>query len=99
VFAVAVTLAMPELFVDAVKEGLNVADAPEAGGVNVTATPETGFPLASVTNTESEVPNAVPTAVLWGLPPLTATLAAGPAALVRENDAGVATPVAAALTE
>jgi hypothetical protein len=95
--AVAVTDATPRALVAVVAEGLNVADAPEPGGANVTATPETGLPLASVTDTESAVANAVLTVVLCGLPPTTVTEAAGPAVFVSVNVAEVA-PLADALT-
>jgi hypothetical protein len=95
--AFAVTVTLPELSV-VDPEPVMAAEAPEPGGVNVTATPETGFPLASVTTATSGEANDVPTVVVCGLPLPTAMFAAAPAVLVSENDVGVATPVAAALT-
>jgi hypothetical protein len=81
------------------EELLSVADGPELGAVNVTVTLGTGLPSASVTSATSELPNAVPTVVLCGLPLLTAMFAAVPAVFVSENEAGAATPETSALTE
>ena len=96
VLAVAVpALATPEALVLTVMVLvllLNVADAPEAGAVNATFTFGTGLPKASVTVTESAVPNAVFTVVDWGETPVLAAIVAGaPGVLVSEKFAGVAT--------
>jgi hypothetical protein len=56
---------------------LKLPDAPDAGAVNVTLTPLTVFPAASVTVTESGVPNAVLMAVDCGEVPEPAVMVAG----------------------
>jgi hypothetical protein len=55
--------------------------APELGAVNVTVTPEAGFPKPSWTVACNAVPNAVPTTVVCGVPPV-ATMLAGAAAMI-----------------
>jgi hypothetical protein len=95
--AVAVTLACPEASV--VAEVLIAAEAPEAGGANVTAALGTTLPSASLTTTRSGAVKAVPTVVDCGVPLTTAIDAGAPAVLVSENDAGVPTPATVALTE
>ena len=71
---------------------------PLPGPVNVTATPLTGFPPASLTVATNGAANAVLMVALWP-PPLVAVIdAAGPAVLVMENAAAVATPVTVAFT-
>src|SRR5207253_8208626 len=69
-----------------------------AGPANVTVTPGTGFPNASVTTADSGPVNVAVTAADWPPPEETATPAAGPAELVSANDAGDATPSADAVT-
>jgi len=59
----------------------SVARAPEPGAANVTVTPGTGVPLASVTSTASGVANAVETAVCCGEPVDTAVALAAPTKL------------------
>lgn len=76
----------------------NVALAPEAGAVNVTVTPDTGLPPASFTTATSGLPKGVLTFALCPLPLTTVMLAADPAVLVKENEAGVAMFAAVALT-
>jgi len=61
-------------------------------GVNVTLTPPTGFPNASVTSTAGGVPTAVPTGALWLLPAWAAITAAGAAFTVTEAVWVIATP-------
>jgi hypothetical protein len=46
----------------------NVPEAPEAGAVKVTVTPESPFPAASVTLAASAVENAVDTVAVWPEP-------------------------------
>jgi hypothetical protein len=75
-----------------------VALAPEAGAANVTDTPDTGFPPESLTTATSGFAKGWLIAAVWPLPLTTAMLAGEPAVLVRENDAGVETPVALAVT-
>jgi hypothetical protein len=56
---------------------LNVPDAPDAGAVNVTLTPGTGLPAASVTVTERSVPNTVLTTADCGVVPEPAVIPVG----------------------
>jgi hypothetical protein len=59
-------------------EFANVPDAPLEGAVNVTVTPGTGFPWASLTIATSWLANAVPTVAVWPEPETVVTLLAGP---------------------
>jgi hypothetical protein len=92
--AIALTVARPFTSVLA-GEPVTVAEAPLAGGVNVTLTPETGFPLASLTSATSGLANDAPTVALWLLPPLTTMVVGAPATFVSANVADVALPVEA----
>src|SRR2546430_6300832 len=68
-----------------------------AAGVNVTATPSTGFPLASFTITDGGVPTAVPAVPDWLVRPFAAIVAAAPAVPVAVKGTGLPrTPVAVA---
>lgn len=88
-------MATPEVFVTAVTVAIL---APVPGPVNVTVTPLTGLPPASLTVTTRGFAKAVLMVAAWP-PPLVAVVDAGaPAALVMENVAGVATPVTVAFT-
>lgn len=66
-FAVTVTVAMPEELVVAVVAE-RVALAPLEGAAYVTVAPETGLPLWSTTSVDSAVVKTVPTTVLWSAP-------------------------------
>src|SRR6184192_4672773 len=55
---------------------------------NVTATPVTGFPLASFTITEGGEPTAVPTVAVWLVGLFAAIVAAAPALSVIVPDVG-----------
>ena len=90
-FAVAVTLAMPDAFVVAVIED-SVALAPEPGAANVTVMPDTGLFDESRTVTCSAVPKPVDTGVVCVDPPVALIAAGAPAVLVRLKVAEVATP-------
>src|SRR5262249_21681267 len=57
-------------------EPVKVAEAPEAGAVNVTVTPGTGLPRASVTTTTSGAVKPVATVTVWPEPETTMTDAA-----------------------
>ena len=71
----------------------NVPLAPAcAGAVNVTVTPDSGLLLASITVACRAVANAVPIAVLCGVPAVVVMLAGVPDVFVREKLAAVATP-------
>ncbi len=71
---------------------------PLAGAVKVTVTPFTGLFPASLTVACSWAANVVLTFALCGVPAVAVMLAGGPARLVREKLAGVATPVTVAAT-
>jgi hypothetical protein len=75
----------------------NAPLAPVDGAVNVTETPAMPLLLASVTVTASAA-NAVFTATLWEPPPEMISFEAGPARLVNEKLAFVATPATDAFT-
>jgi len=78
---------------------LNLPDAPDAGAVNVTFTPESGLLPASFTVTARAFGKAVLTVADCGVVPAFAVIDAGaPAVLVSEKFT-VARPVAAAVTE
>lgn len=94
--AVAVTLAKPAALVVAVALD-KPAPAPLTGTtVKVTTTPCTGRLAESFTIATNGLVNAVPATVVCGLPELTET--PGPAVLVNEKLAAVATPVTEADT-
>jgi hypothetical protein len=76
-FAVAVTPATPALFVTTVLLE-RLALAPEAGAANVTVTPGTGLPPASMTVACSEKGNGVLVVVDCPLPAVAEIVAAGP---------------------
>ena len=76
----------------------NVPLAPLAGAVKVTVTLFTGLFPASLTVACSCVANAVLMVALCGVPAVAVMLAGGPARLVREKFAGVATPLTDAVT-
>ena len=61
-------MAWPLDAVTAVAEVVKVPEAPLAGGVKVTVTPETGLPYWSRSWTTSGLVKAEPTVVLWPLP-------------------------------
>ena len=84
--------------VTAVADPPKVALAPLDGAVNVTVTPLTGLPLASVTVACSAVVNAVLIAALCGVPAVAVMFAAAPAVLVRLKLAVVAKPATLAVT-
>ncbi len=95
---VATPLALVVAVVVLVVVSANVPLAPDAGAVNVTIAPFTGFwPLSSTVAT-SGAANAVLVAALCGVPLVAVIEAAAPAVLVRLKLAGVDTPVTAAVT-
>src|SRR6185436_10024690 len=54
-----------------------VIDPPPLATANVTRTPDTGAPLASVTFTEGDVVSVVPGGAVWLFPPSIATAVGG----------------------
>ena len=84
--------------VTAVAEVVKVPEAPLAGGVKVTVTPETGLPYWSVTVATSGLAKAVATVALWPLPEVAVTVWAAPARLVMEKLIVGVAPVAEATT-
>jgi hypothetical protein len=94
VFAVnAVAVACPVLVLVAVVLALelaNVPDAPLDGAVNVTETPATGLPWASLTIATSWFAKAVCTVADWPEPDATLTVLAGPAVSVSDAEPLVA---------
>src|SRR5580700_132068 len=70
----------------------NVALAPLPGALNVTVAPLTRLPLPSFAVAWSNVPNAVFTAALCGVPPVAVILAGAPIVLVNAKLAEVETP-------
>jgi hypothetical protein len=82
----------------AINDPLNAALAPVPGAVNVTVTPLSPFPPESFTVAASAVPKAVPSAVLCGVPPVAAMLAAAPVLLVKLKLAPPLTPLTVAVT-
>src|SRR5262249_55871368 len=70
--------AIPWDFVATDAEGVNVAVAPLAGAAKVTVTPLSATPSAFFTTAINGVLNAVPTVVVWPIPPTAAIEAAGP---------------------
>lgn len=89
-------VAMPDAFVTALAVELpaNVALAPDAGAVNVTVTPDSGFEAASSTLACNAALNCVPAVVLCGVP-LETTTEAGAGVFERANWAGVRPPTEA----
>src|SRR5215831_145603 len=75
-------VATPDVFVLTVADDANVPLAPEAGGVNVTPTPLSGFPNWSVTFSANATANAVPAAALWLSPDTIVIRPGDPAVLV-----------------
>src|SRR5882762_8678179 len=83
------TVAMPLASV----VGLAAVRSPLPGATaNVTATPATGFPLASRTITDGGEPTAVPAVADWGFMLLPAMVAAAPAVTVTVVVCVIATP-------
>ena len=76
----------------------NVPLAPLPGAVNVTVTPLTRLPPASLTVAWNCVVKAAPTVALCGVPAVAAMLAAAPVKFVMEKFAGEATPETLAVT-
>jgi hypothetical protein len=96
---IAAEVATPLEFVVAVMSPpAKVALAPDPGAENVTVTPLTGLLPLSRTVTCKALPNAVLMMVLCPEPLVAVTEAGVPDVLVRVNDAGLATPVALAVT-
>jgi hypothetical protein len=93
-------VATPLLFVTAVAvaDDPNAALAPVEGAVNVTVTPLTGFPPASVTAACNAVVNTVLIAALCGVPAVAAMFATAPAVFVNEKLAVVDRPDTLAVT-
>ena len=73
------TVAMPEALVVAAAP---VTEPPPEATAKVTATPETGLLLASVTSTLGAVATAVPAVAVWPLPADSAIWVAGPGTVV-----------------
>jgi hypothetical protein len=97
-FAVAVTLAMPALFVVAVALD-STALAPDDGALKFTVMPEpAGLPNESCTTAARGCAKALLVPAVCGLPELTAMAAAFPGLLVSENVAGVLTPATDAVS-
>jgi hypothetical protein len=82
---------------DVLAEPLKLPLAPLPGAVNVTVTPETGFPLVSFTWAFNATAKTLLTVALCGVPAVAVMLAAGPAVFVKLNVAGVATPAVLAV--
>ena len=92
-------VATPDAFVVAVfAPPAKLPLAPLLGGVNVTVTPLTGFPLASVTVATSGAPKAVSSFVLCGVPLVAVILAGGPGVFVNEKLAVPVIPTTLAVT-
>lgn len=95
-------VAMPLEFVASVSVAVefeaNVPLAPDAGAVNVTDAPLTGFWLASTTVATSDAPNAVPICASCRDPLVAAIDAAGPEVLVRLKLVTAVTPATLAVT-
>jgi len=72
--------------------------APLPGAVNVTVTPETGFPPLSFTVATSGAANVVLMVVLCGVPLVAVMLAGVPAVFVSKKFAAVTTPATVAVT-
>ena len=91
-------VATPDAFVIALVEPVNAPLAPEPGAANVTVTPDTGLPEESLTVAANGLEKGALIEVLWPLPLVAVILAAGPGMLVSGKLAGVAMPVALAMT-
>src|SRR5271163_954189 len=92
-------VATPEALVIAVfTPPANVPLAPLPGAVNVTVTPLTALPPASLTVATNGAAKAVLMAVFWGVPLVAVIAAAAPALFVSAKFAAVATPVTVAAT-
>jgi hypothetical protein len=76
----------------------NRPDAPEAGAVNITLTPDRGLPEESCTMAFRSVVNGVPTTVLCGVPVAARILPGEPDVFVRSKAAPLGIPVAVATT-
>jgi hypothetical protein len=76
----------------------NRPDAPEAGAVNITLTPDRGLPEESCTMAFRSVVNGVPTTVLCSDPVAARILPGAPEVLVRSNAVPLGIPVAVATT-
>lgn len=76
---------------------LKVADAPEAGAVNVTAAPATGFEALSTTAATSDAENALLMAALCGVPLIAVMDAGAPAVFVNVKLAGAGTAATVAV--
>src|ERR1041385_5878223 len=96
--AVTLLLACPVPPVTTVAPPVREAPAPLPGAAKVTVAPETGLPKASRTVGTSGLLKAVLTVAFCPEPEVSTMLAAAPAVLVRLKDAGVATPLADAVT-
>src|SRR5262249_59917488 len=90
-FAVAVTLAMPELLVTAIIAE-RVAEAPVAGTMKTTVAPGAGLPEASLTWTASAAGKFELTVVLCPEPPVMVRVSGGPAAFVSRKATDAAPP-------
>src|SRR5207253_10114888 len=66
-----------------------------AATANVTATPDTGLPLASLTMTDGGIGTAVPAVTVWLFPALTAICVAAPPMTVTPREVTVVTPAPA----
>ena len=100
-FAVNGALATPEALVATVMVAvalLKTPDAPEAGAVKMTLTPDTGLLPASFTVTASGLANAVLIVALCGVVPALAVIDAAPPAVLVSEKFNVVRPVAAAVT-
>jgi len=96
-----VEVAMPEALVRSVSVEVAFAKvplAPVAGAVNVTATPPTGFELASSTVATNGAANAVSTVAVCGVPLVATTVTGDPPAFVKLKLAGVEAPATDAVT-
>ena len=90
--AVGMTLTRPnELDAIDAPDG-NVAEARFAGPVNVTVTPGTTFPNASLTFAISGNPNGTLTMAVWPVPKTALIFDTDPGLFVRVNVDGTATP-------
>jgi hypothetical protein len=92
-------VATPDAFVVAVfAPPAKLPLAPVLGGVNVTVTPFTGFPLASVTVATSGAPNAVSSFALCVVPLVAVILDGDPGVFVSEKFAAPVIPTTLAVT-
>ena len=92
-------MAMPDALVVAVLfPPAKIPLAPVLGAVNVTVTPLSGFPLASVTVATSGAPNAASSFALCGVPLVAVILVGDPAVFVNEKLAAPVIPTTLAVT-